>query len=157
MMFCMALWLIIVGGWGALAGRVLQPTLPVLLGLQFLMGLTAALVSMANVRLAMAIIPPMGRDHFFALFSVVGSLVMGLSPILWGVLIDGLRGLDVAWQGFALNRYSLFFALSALVFLASLGLCARLEEPKAASMEALLREILIESPLRVWVRLWPRA
>jgi hypothetical protein len=38
-----------------------------------------------------------------------------------------------------------------------LGLCARLEEPKAASMEALLREILIESPQRVWVRLWPRA
>lgn len=157
MMFCMALWLVIVGGWGALAGRVLQPTIPVLLGLQFLMGLAAALVNMANVRLAMAIIPVMGRDHFFALFSVVGSLVMGLSPILWGVLIDGLRGLDAVWHGFAINRYSLFFALTAVVFLAAFGLCARLEEPKAASMEALLREILIESPQRVWVRLWPRA
>ena len=112
---------------------------------------------MANVRLAMAIIPVMGRDHFFALFSVVGSLMMGLSPILWGVLIDSLRGLDVAWPGFALNRYSLFFALTGLVFVVTIGLCQRLEEPKAASMEALLRDILIESPQRVWVRLWPKA
>jgi hypothetical protein len=91
------------------------------------------------------------------LFSVVGSLAMGLSPILWGVLIDSLRGLDITWHGFALNRYSLFFALTAVVFLATFWLCQRLEEPKAVSMEALLRDILIESPQRVWVRLWPKA
>jgi MFS family permease len=157
MMFCMAAWVVIVAGWMALAGRVLQPTLPILLALQFLMGLAAALVNMANVRLAMAIIPVMGRDHFFALFSVVGSLAMGLSPILWGVLIDSLRGLDVAWHGFAVNRYSVFFALTGLGFIVSFALCARLEEPRAASMEALLRDILIESPQRVWVRLWPKA
>lgn len=157
MMFCMAGWVVIVAGWMALAGRALQPTLPILLALQFLMGLAAALVNMSNVRLAMAIIPVMGRDHFFALYSVVGSLAMGLSPILWGVLIDSLRGLDLVWHGFAVNRYSVFFALTGLGFLVSLGLCARLEEPKAASMEALLRDLLIESPQRVWVRLWPKA
>ncbi len=157
MMFCMVTWMVIVGGWLALAGRALQPAIPILLALQFLMGLAAALVNMANVRLAMAIIPVMGRDHFFALYSVVGSLAMGLSPILWGVLIDALRGLDIAWHGFAVNRYSLFFGLTALVFLATFWLCQRLEEPKAASMETLLRDILIESPQRVWVRLWPKA
>jgi len=157
MMFCMAGWVVIVAGWVALAGRVLQPTLPILLALQFLMGLAAALVNMANIRLAMAIIPVMGRDHFFALFSVVGSLAMGLSPILWGVLIDSLRGLDLGWHGFALNRYSVFFALTGLVFVVAIWLCQRLEEPKAASMEALLRDLLIESPQRVWVRLWPKA
>lgn len=157
MMFCMGTWVVIVAGWAALAGRALQPAIPILLALQFLMGLAAALASMANVRLAMAIIPVMGRDHFFALFSVVGNLAMGLSPILWGVLIDSQRGLDVAWHGFSVNRYSLFFALTALVFLATFVLCQRLEEPKAVSMEALLRDILIESPQRVWVRLWPRA
>jgi MFS family permease len=105
----------------------------------------------------MAIIPVMGRDHFFALFSVVGSLAMGVSPILWGVLIDALRGLDLAWHTFAVNRYSVFFALTALGFAGTFALCARLEEPKAASMETLLRDILIESPQRVWVRLWPKA
>ncbi len=157
MMFCMAAWLVIVAGWLALAGRALQPTVPILLALLFLMGLAAALLNMANVRLAMAIIPVMGRDHFFALFSVVGSLAMGLSPILWGVLIDALRGLDLVWHGFAVNRYSLFFALTGLGFGVTFWLCQRLEEPQAASMETLLRDILIESPQRVWVRLWPKA
>jgi MFS family permease len=157
LMFCMAAWLVIVAGWFALAGHVLHATMPILVTLLFLMGLTTALANMANVRLAMAIIPVMGRDHFFALFSVVGSLAMGVSPILWGVLIDTLRGVNVTWHGFAVNRYSLFFALTALVFGATFWLCQRLEEPKAASMEALLRDILIESPQRVWVRLWPKA
>ena len=157
MMFCMATWLVIVSGWMALAARVLPPTMPVLLALQFLMGLAAALANMANVRLAMAIVPVMGRDHFFALYSVVASLAMGLSPILWGVLIDSLRWLDVAWHGFSVNRYSLFFAAVSLVFVVTFWLCQRLDEPKAASMEALLRDILIESPQRVWVRLWPKA
>lgn len=157
MLFCMTAWVVIAAGWLALAARALQPTVLMLVTLQFLMGLTAALVNMANVRLAMAIIPVMGRDHFFALFSVVGSLAMGVSPILWGVLIDSLRGLDVAWHGLSVNRYSLFFAMTGMVFVVTVWLCQRLEEPKAASMEALLREILIESPQRVWVRLWPKA
>ena len=39
---------------------------------------------------------------------------------------------------------------------AALALAVRLEEPKAATMEQLLREILIQSPQRVWLRLWPR-
>jgi hypothetical protein len=33
----------------------------------------------------------------------------------------------------------------------------RLEEPAAVSMEELLKELLIESPQRIWVRFWPRA
>jgi MFS family permease len=157
MMFCMGLWLVIVTGWLGLAGRLVPPTMPVLLGLQFLMGLAASLVNMANVRLAMAIIPVMGRDHFFALFSVVGSLAMGLSPIVWGVLIDALRGVNGTWHGLAVNSHSLFFGSVGLGFVGTLLLCQRLDEPKAASMEALLRDLLIESPQRVWVRLWPRA
>jgi hypothetical protein len=37
-----------------------------------------------------------------------------------------------------------------------MALARRLEEPEAASMEALLREILIHSPQRFWFRFWPR-
>ena len=32
----------------------------------------------------------------------------------------------------------------------------RLQEPQAASMEQLLRELLLDSPQRFWLRLWPR-
>ena len=38
----------------------------------------------------------------------------------------------------------------------ALFLARRLEEPQAAGMEELLKEILVQSPQRVLVRLWPR-
>ena len=154
--FSILTWLVIVAVWLALAGGVLAPEHSLLLLLQFLMGLAAALVNMANVRLAMAIIPAMGRSHFFALFSVVGSLVLGLSPILWGLMIDALQGMKFHWLGVEWNRFSLFFAAVMVMLMVALALCRRLDEPEAASMEDLLRDILIETPQRAWVRLWLR-
>jgi len=82
--FAFVLWIVIVAGWTALAGRLLAPRLPVVLVLEVLMGLFVALVQMANTRLAMAVIPVMGRNHFFALYSVLGSVCLGLAPIGWG-------------------------------------------------------------------------
>jgi MFS family permease len=120
------------------------------------MGLFAALVTMANTRLAMAIIPAIGRNHFFALFSVIGSVALGLAPIVWGLLIDAVGPWRAVWLGLEWNRYSIFFIAAALVLIATLFTARKLEEPSAASMEALLRELLIQSPQRVWFRLWPR-
>jgi MFS family permease len=121
------------------------------------MGLLAALVQMANTRLAMAVIPVMGRDHFFALYSVISNVTLGLSPIAWGLLIDAVGVRAWRWAGVEWNRFSVFYAAVGLVFLGMLGLARRLMEPRAVSMEALLREILIESPQRFWLRFWPRA
>lgn len=154
--FSLLTWLAIIFGWLAMAGRTVDSAWPVVLVLQFFMGLGAALVNMANTRLAMAIIPTMGRSHFFALFSVVANLTLGLAPILWGVVIDLLRPVHVVWRGLELNRFSLFFALAGGAFVAALALCRQLEEPAAAKMEALLRELLVESPQRFWLRFWPR-
>jgi MFS family permease len=149
-------WLLIVAGWALVAGKVMASSISLVLALQFLMGLFAALVTMSNTRLAMAIIPVMGRNHFFALFSVVGSVALGLAPILWGLLIDVIGPWRVSSLGIEWNRFSIFFAAAAAVFAVTLFLVHELEEPQAASMETLLREILIQSPQRVWVRLWPR-
>ncbi|MDQ6632925.1 MAG: MFS transporter, partial [Verrucomicrobiota bacterium] len=149
-------YLIILSGWIGLAGGVFRPMLLLLLLIQFLTGLSAALISMANTRLAMAIVPVMGRNHFFALYSVIGSLTLGLSPILWGLFIDLIGPIHFVATGIIWNRYSIFFAAVALAFCAAIFLAAKLEEPEAASMEELLREILIQTPQRVWIRLWPR-
>ena len=156
LIFSMLVWICILGAWVCLAGRLIPPLPAVLVALQFLMGLTASLVTLSNTRLAMVIVPQMGRSHFFALFSVVASLTLGLSPILWGLSIDAAQSVRWAWHGFEWNRYSLFFAAVALMFAVTLKLCRRLEEPQAASMETLLRDILKQSPLRFWLRLWPR-
>ncbi len=120
------------------------------------MGLFAALVAMSNTRLAMATVPVMGRNHFFAIFSVFGNLSLGLAPILWGVLIDGIGPRQIRWLGADWNRYSIFFAASACVMGVTVALARRLVEPEAASMDALLREILLHSPQRILVRIWPR-
>ena len=152
----LCVWLLILAGWIAVAGGGLTAHLPLILTLQFLMGLFAALVGMANNRLAMAIIPAMGRNHFFVIYSVFASVSLGLAPILWGLIID-LIGQRQGWfLGLNWNHYTIFFALVLLVFGVALVLARKLHEPKAASLEALLTDIMIESPQRLWLRLWPR-
>jgi MFS family permease len=149
-------WIIIMIGWFGLAAGLLSPRVELILSLQFLMGLAAALVNMAHTRLAMAIIPAMGRNHFFAVYSVIANVTLGLAPILWGLVIDFMAPFQLVWQEISFNRFSLFFAMVGSVFAIALFAVQRLDEPDAASMEQLLRELLIQSPQRVWVRLWPR-
>jgi MFS family permease len=154
--FCFAGWVAVLAGWVSLSGGALPVKLSMVLVLQFLMGLLAALIQMANTRLAMAIIPVMGRNHFFAIYSTIGNVTLGLAPIGWGLLIDAVGSHSTVWLGLAWNRYSVFFAATALAFMVTLALARRLHEPEAASMEDLLREILIQSPQRFWIRFWPR-
>ncbi len=150
------LWLVVAMGWVTLAGKAATPGTPILLTLQFFMGLCAAMTGMANTRLAMLIIPPMGRSHFFALFSVVANLTLGIAPVLWGLFIDLLAGTRLQAIGLEWNRYAFFFSGVALVCVAALALIQRLEEPAAASVETLLRDVLVEAPQRLWVRYWPK-
>jgi MFS family permease len=154
--FAFTAWLGVLAGWICLAGGVWPVKLSLVVILQVFMGLMAALVSMSNLRLAMAIIPVMGRNHFFAIYSVVGNVTLGLAPIGWGLLIDAVGKRAPLWLGISWNHYTIFFAAVALAFLVTLGLARRLDEPEAASLEDLLREILIQSPQRFWVRFWPR-
>ena len=154
--FCFAAWVAVLAGWICLSGGVFPVKLGSVLVLQFLMGLLASLIQMANTRLAMAIIPVMGRNHFFAIYSTIGNVTLGLAPIGWGLLIDVIGARSPVWLGVAWNRYTIFFAAAALAYLVTLAFARRLHEPEAASMEDLLREILIQSPQRFWIRFWPR-
>ena len=156
LMFAMAASMAVMAGWMLLAGKVWPIRVTVVLALQFMMGLQAALIQMANTRLAMVVIPVMGRTHFFALFSVVSSVALGLSPILWGLLIDALGPIETTWLAVHWTRFSIFFAAVSFVMGIALVTVRSVEEPTAASLEALLREVLIQSPHRVFVRLWPR-
>ena len=154
--FCFSAWVAVLTGWIMLSGGVFPARLSVVLLLQFMMGLLAALIQMANTRLAMAIIPVMGRNHFFAIYSTLGNVTLGLAPIAWGLLIDAIGHHSTNWLGITWNRYTVFFAAAAFSFTITLALARWLHEPEAASMEDLLREILIQSPQRFWIRFWPR-
>ncbi len=152
-----SIWILISTGWTLLAGGRLPAHLGIILLLQVLMGLFAALINMANTRLAMAVIPSMGRSHFFAIYSVVLNVTLGLAPIFWGLLIDLLTHVATSWHGIEWNGYSIFFGLVTIAFLITLVLARRLEEPAAARLDVLLREVLIHSPQRFWLRIWPRS
>ncbi|MCX7723005.1 MAG: MFS transporter [Verrucomicrobiae bacterium] len=155
--FACAAWTAVSAGWLVLAGGAFPSRLGFVLMLQFLMGLLAALVNMANTRLAMAIIPAAGRDHYFAVYSVVGNLALGVAPIGWGLMIDAVGARQFHWLGLNWNKYALYYAAAAVVFTIALLCTRRLVEPEAAGLEALLRDILIESPYRFWLRFWPRS
>jgi hypothetical protein len=71
-------------------------------------------------------------------------------------MIDALRPLALRSHGMEWNRFSVFFGAVALSFVITLFLARRLKEPAAAKMEDMLREILIQSPQRFWLRVWPR-
>lgn len=154
--FVCVLWLVLTTGWTLLAGKFLDVEAGSVLALQFMMGMGAALFAMANTRLAMNISPAMGRTHFFALYSVVINLTLGLSPVLWGLFIDILSKVRAEAGGLELNRYSMFFIGSAICFIVTFVLTFRLEEPRAGKFEDLLREVLLEQPSRMVVRLWHR-
>ncbi|MGV3774795.1 MAG: MFS transporter [Verrucomicrobiales bacterium] len=154
--FSCILWLVICLGWVLVAGKVMEPTYFLILILQFFMGMGAALVATANVRLAMVISPEMGRNHFFALYSVVANVSLGLSPVIWGLLMDifGKRNFetfDLDW-----NRFTFFFAGSGVMFIVTWILSLRLEEPAAGNIETLLRDALVKSPQKMFLKLWPR-
>lgn len=154
--FCFAAWALVMVAWAAIAGGAWKLGLATLVSLMAIMGLLQALVQMSNTRLAMTVVPTMGRTHFFAIYSVVGNVTLGLAPIGWGLLIDAIGDRSGEGLGMDWNRFTVFFAAAALCFLGTLALARCLEEKEAASLEELLKEILIHSPQRFLVRLWNR-
>jgi MFS family permease len=153
--FCLIVWMLIILGWFLLAAEVVRPGLVLVLLLELLMGFAYALVNMNHTRLAMLLVPAMGRSHFFALYSVVANLTLGLVPVFWGLAIDAFGPRQFQWHGVELNRFSFFFLCVMAAFAVTLALCRRLDEPKARDMDELIAELL-QSPQKLWLRLWPR-
>jgi MFS family permease len=156
MAFSSLLCIAIITVWILLAGGLLRPSAILILILQFLMGLAASVFNMANVRLTMVITPQMGRNHFFALYSVVANLSLGLSPVLWGILIDLFSTLNVKAYGLSWNRFTLYFLGAGFMFLITVLLKIRLEEPASKNVEDLVKEMFISSPQRMIARVWTR-
>lgn len=156
MIFCSLLWIAILTVWILLAGGRLAPTPLIVLSLQFFMGLGVAVFNMSNVRLTMVVTPEMGRHHFFALYSVVANMSLGLAPVIWGIIIDLFHDLNVTMYGLQWNRFTVYFLGAAILFLVTILLKFRLEEPSSKNVEDLVKEMFISSPLRMIARVWPR-
>lgn len=96
--------------------------------LNFLGGLAGAVFGVANTRIIMGSVPVMGRNHFFALFTVISGLGLGGAPMVWGAMLDVLGTLEVAGGGWSLNRYTVYFAALVVLALLDWRLARRLHE-----------------------------
>jgi MFS family permease len=115
-------------GWLLLAGGLLPAWSSVVGALNFLGGIAGAMFGVASTRIVMGSVPVMGRNHFFALFAVLSGLALGLTPMVWGAVLDALRSFDVVVSGFHINRYTIYFSAILLLALWVRWLSSRLHE-----------------------------
>lgn len=118
----------VIAGWFLLASGLVHAR-PLVAGtLSFLGGLAGSVFGVANTRIVMGSIPVMGRNHFFALFSVVSGLGLGAAPVAWGAMLDMLGALDAAVGVVSLNKYSVYFAVLGVLAAATTRLAGILHE-----------------------------
>lgn len=142
--------------WSALAAGVLPLTWVTVVLIQGTAAVAMSLFGLANTRLMMAIVPVMGRSHFLALFSVLTSLVAGLLPVFWGLLLDGLTGWSAATGPWEWNQYSLLYAVLMMLMVVSQVFRTRLTEPRAMTTEEFFQELFMRTPARTLSRLLGR-
>lgn len=127
------LFVAVISGWLLLAAKIL-PSLTWLVGLlNFSGGLAGAVFGVANTRIIMGSVPVMGRNHFFAVFTVVTSLGLGGAPMAWGAILDLLGPLDVVTGGIAIDRYTIYFGVLAALAVFDWWLASFLQEGTTSS------------------------
>jgi len=142
--------------WAALAAK-LMPLRPwSLVFIQSTSGLGLAALNLADQRLAMTVVPALGRSHFFALFSVVNGLTLGIFPVLWGIALDSLAGWHAGGAWWEWNQFSVLYVALAAVVLAGQVCQTRLTESHAMTTEEFFRELFVETPARAITRLIAR-
>jgi MFS family permease len=115
-----AMFAIVIAAWSLIAANVLPCSLALVAALNFLAGVASANFNLANVRITMATMPEMGRNHFFALFTVIASLGLGGAPVGWGMILDAMGSYEAVTGVFHWKRHSIYFlallALNAIAF-----------------------------------------
>ena len=123
-------------GWFCLAAGLLSPNSGVVFMVNLLGGIAGAGFNVANSRMAFAVMPQMGRDHFFALFSVITSLGLGASPVLWGISLDYIGAFEVVTGAFHWHCHSIYFAVLFGLNILTLLQVRRLHERVAENGDA---------------------
>jgi MFS family permease len=143
-------------GWGCVAAGVLPFNWPVLIWQTLTAGFAGALWNLANVRCVMGIVPVMGRPHFLALYSVTSSLTVGIIPLIWGPIMDGLNHWDVDWGFWHWNCYSLLYCFMAGTVATGLGFLRSVTEPEKMTWDMFINELLVQTPSRAISRVITR-
>jgi MFS family permease len=133
--------------WFLLAAQWLVRPLLIAPVLLLTAGFFGAIYDLALTRLLMNTVGD--RTHsteYFALHSVLISFMTGISPILWGLLLDQLRGLQFTVGGIELNGFAVFFAIQWCGLFLVLLAYTQVREASSSSTGSLLYRVLVTAP-----------
>ncbi|MEI8292416.1 MAG: MFS transporter [bacterium] len=119
---------IVIAGWFLVAAGIIPCKRRVIGILNFLSGAAGAGFNVANARIIFATMPQMGRNHFFALFTVISSLGLGAAPVVWGLSLDFIGTYEVVTGALHWKRHSIYFAVLFMLNLLSILQIRRLHE-----------------------------
>ena len=137
-------WTIYYLAWFLLAAHVVDAAWLIAPLLLLTAGFFAAMYELALTRLVMNTVGDRpDTTQYFALQSVIVSLIAGSAPILWGWLLDHLQDVQVNVGRLELDGYAVFFGLQWLLLGVVLLALERVQERNAATTAVVLR--------RAWV------
>ena len=140
-------WTIYYLAWFLLAARLLdgeQILAPILM---LAAGFFASIYELSLTRLMMNTVGDRpGTTQYFALQSVIVSLLAGLSPIMWGWMLDNLDNVRLTIGGLTLDSYAIFFGVQWLLLGAVFGVLMRVKEGDATATKTLLYRVLVVAP-----------
>lgn len=121
---------IVLGVWFAMSAGVIAPSWCLVLLLNLTGGAAMAGFNMANGHLWMSVVPESGKNHYFAVATVIVSLAAGVVPMFWGWLLDSLGGLDLVEGPFHFRRHSIYFLGITLLSVVTFFFSRILIEPR---------------------------
>jgi MFS family permease len=142
--------------WLLISSELLTTTPLMVVLIYLILGVAGGLFGIANTRIAMDTMPLMGRNHFFALFTVFTSISLGLAPICWGIFLDCVGHTQFQLGLFHVNRYSLYFLILTVLVVVTFILANPLVEKKGEPLSLALRDTVIYARLRLFARLLNR-
>jgi len=122
---------LVIAGWFLVASGVLPCKRRVIGILNFAAGAAGAAFNVANARIIFATMPLMGRNHFFALFTVITSLGLGAAPVIWGISLDFIGTFEATTGALHWKRHSIYFAALFVLNLLTILQSRRLHESRA--------------------------
>jgi hypothetical protein len=154
--FSLTLYLVGIVFWVLVTAGLVHPRYLIVALNYLLLGLAGGLFSIANVRISMDTMPEVGRNHFFSLFTVFGSLSLGFAPIFWGIFLDALAKREFSIGFVQVNRFSTYFALLAVLTVMTFFLARPLVEKKGKPFETAIRDVVIMARLKLYGRFFNR-
>jgi len=132
-------------------------TIPLLILIHIVMGLSSAGVSLASGNISLKLAPEGQATAYLASNTIVNSVAAGIAPILGGKFADFFAGRELAWTlkytsptgqfslpTLNLQQWDFFFALAFLIGLYSLHRLAMVKEAGEVEEKIVAQELVAE-------------